>query len=111
LTGYTIRDWVHPGRSDIEMSEREHAAWTPLTAEQRESVPNADHTTIFSRDEVRAALQQLVSAADAARIADELYGDKREPDVFFYGELLTALSRVSESAAERVRALVPSTTE
>jgi hypothetical protein len=37
--------------------------------------------------------------------------DAREPGVFFYGELLTALSRVSESAAERVRALMPGTTE
>jgi hypothetical protein len=93
------------------MSHREYVAWTPLTAEQRESVPNADHTSVFSRDEVMAALQQLVSASDATRIADELYSDEREPDVFFYGELLTALSRVSESAAERVRALMPGTSE
>jgi hypothetical protein len=93
------------------MSHREHVAWAALTPEQRESVPNADHTSLFSRDEVIAALQQLVSASDATRIADELYGDEREPDVFFYGELLTALSRVSESAAERVRALMPGTTE
>jgi hypothetical protein len=93
------------------MSDREYVGWTPLTAEQREAVPNADHTSLFSRDEVMAALQQLVSASDATRIADELYRGERDPDVFFYGELLTALSRVSESAAERVRALMPGTTE
>jgi hypothetical protein len=93
------------------MSDRESVGWTPLTAEQRKSLPNADHTSLFSRDEVIAALQQLVSASEATRIADELYGDNREPDVFFYGELLTALSRVSESAAARVRTIMPSTTE
>ncbi|HEX8320052.1 hypothetical protein [Longimicrobium sp.] len=93
------------------MTNREPVGWTPLTAEQRESLPNADHTSLFSRDEVQAALQQLVSASDATRIADELYSDNREPDVFFYGELLTALSRVSESAAARVRTITPGTTE
>ena len=94
------------------MTNREHVGWTPLTAEQWGSVPNADHTTLFSRDEVVAALQQLVSDDDdVTRIADELYSENREPGVFFYGELLTALSRVSESAAERVRGLMPETTE
>jgi hypothetical protein len=93
------------------MTNRDPVAWTPLTAEQWESVPNADHTTLFSRDEVMAALQQLTSGEDATRIADELYSDNREPGVFFYGELLTALSRVSESAAERVRAITSGTTE
>jgi hypothetical protein len=44
-------------------------------------------------------------------LADELYSDEREPDVFCYGELLAALSRVSESAAERVRTLTPGTPE
>lgn len=93
------------------MSAREYVGWTPLTAEQRESLPNADHTSLFSRAEVIAALQQLVSASEATRIADEFYREKREPDVFFFGELLTALSRVSESAAERVRALMPGVAE
>lgn len=64
----------------------------PLTPEQRRSVPNADHTALFTRDEVLAALQQLVPAEEAAAIADELYAPDREPDVFFVGELLTALS-------------------
>lgn len=89
------------------MSEREPASWTPLTAEQWRSVPNADHTALFSRDEVLAALRQLVPPSEASAIADELYSESREPGVFFYGELLTALSTLSESAAERVRAVVP----
>lgn len=87
------------------MSERESVPWSPLTAEQRKSVPNADHTAVFSRDEVLAALQQLVPAEEAVAIADELYAEDGEPDVFFFGELLTALSGLSESAAERVRAI------
>jgi hypothetical protein len=89
------------------MTERESVSWAPLTAEQRHLVPNADHTTLFSRDEVLAALQHLVPADEAAAIADELYGEAREPGVFFFGELLTALSDLSESAAQRVRTIVP----
>jgi hypothetical protein len=83
----------------------EPVSWLPLTPEQRRSVPNADHTALFTRDEVLAALQQLVPAEEAAAIADELYADNRAPDVFFFGELLTALSGLSDSAAERVRAI------
>lgn len=88
------------------MSERESVPWAPLTAEQWKSVPNADHTALFSRAEVFAALQQLVPADEAAAIVDEFYSTERQPGVFFYGELLTALSTLSESAAERVRAVV-----
>jgi hypothetical protein len=100
-------------RDDREMSgtldthERKRIGpWTPLTEEQWTSVPNADHTAVFSRDEVFAALQQLVPIAEATAIADELYSAHREPGVFFFGELLTALSTLSESAAARVRAVV-----
>jgi hypothetical protein len=89
------------------MNERNSVPWTPLTAEQMRALPNADHTSIFSRDEVLAALQQLVPLHEATAITDELYGDDREPGVFFFGELLTVLSTLSPSAAERVRALVP----
>ena len=76
---------------------------TPLTAEQRRALPNHDHTTVFTRDEVLAALQQLGTPAEALDIADELYRDDREPGVFFFGELLDALAALSESAAARVR--------
>lgn len=89
------------------MSERESVSWAPLTAEQWHSVPNTDHTTLFSREEVLAALQQLVHADEATAIADELYSEAREPGVFFFGELLTALSNLSESAAQRVRTIMP----
>jgi hypothetical protein len=88
------------------MSERESVPWVPLTAEQWKSVPNADHTALFSRDEVFAALRQLVPPDEATAIVDEFYSAERQPGVFFYGELLTALSTLSESAAERVRAVV-----
>jgi hypothetical protein len=89
------------------MNERESVSWTPLTAEQWNSVPNADHTTLFSRDEVFAALQQFLPVDEATTIVDEVYSAEREPgSVFFYGELLTALSTLSESAAERVRSVV-----
>lgn len=89
------------------MSDREPVSWTPLTAEQWKDVPNADHTSLFSRDEVLEALRLLVPADEATAIADELYSEDREPSVFFFGELLTALSTLSESAAERVRAIIP----
>lgn len=88
------------------MSDKELVPWAPLTPEQWNSVPNADHTALFSRDEVFAALQQFVPADEAAAIADDLYGADRKPGVFFFGELLTALSTLSESAAARVRAVV-----
>jgi hypothetical protein len=89
------------------MSDRESVSWAPLTAEQWKSVPNTDHTALFSRDEVFAALQQMVPVDEATAIADELYSVDREPGVFFFGELLTALSTLSESAAARVRSVVP----
>lgn len=88
------------------MSERASVPWTPLAAEQLRLLPNADHTALFTRDEVFAALQRFVPADEATAIVDELYSAEREPGVFFYGELLTALSTLSESAAERVRAVV-----
>jgi hypothetical protein len=88
------------------MSEKEPVPWAPLTAQQWESVPNADHTALFSRDEVFAALQQLVPTDEATAIADDLYRADREPGIFFFGELLTALSTLSESVAARVRAVV-----
>lgn len=88
------------------MSDKGSVPWAPLTPEQWKSVPNADHTALFSRDEVFAALQQLVPADEATAIADDLYGADRKPGIFFFGELLTALSTLSESAAARVRAVV-----
>lgn len=86
------------------MSERQSVSWT---AEQGKMLPNADHTVLFTRDEVFAALQRFVPADEATAMVDEVYSAEREPgSVFFYGELLTALSTLSESAAERVRSVV-----
>lgn len=90
------------------MSERKPVPWTPLTAEQWKTAPRADHTTLFSRDEVLAALRLLMPADQAISLADELYSKDRAPGVFFFGELLSALSTLSDSAAERVRTIVPS---
>jgi hypothetical protein len=86
------------------MSERHSVS---STAEQGKMLPTADHTALFTRDEVFAALQQLVPTDEATAIVDELYSAEREPgSVFFYGDLLTALSALSESAAERARSVV-----
>lgn len=89
------------------MSERrEHVAWTPLTAEQWTQVPGADHTSLFRREEVTAALRLLVPAEEAHEIAEALYSEARKQgSTFFYGELLTALASLSESAADRVRSV------
>ena len=82
-------------------------SWAPLTAQQRNELPNADHTSLFTRDEVLGALRLLVSAEVAGGIVNELYSENRGPGTFFYGQLLDALSTVSESAAARVRTIVP----
>jgi hypothetical protein len=86
------------------MSDKEPAEWTPLTPEQWKELPNAGHTSLFTRDEVEAALKTLAPAGEIAGILNELY-DGAPGTTFFYGELLTALSRLSPSAAERVRSL------
>jgi hypothetical protein len=88
------------------MSDETPAGWTPLTAEQWRRAPRADHTSLFSREEVEAALRLLAPPDEAAEIVRELYSDSGEPGtVFFYGELLTALASLSDSAAERVRSV------
>lgn len=80
--------------------------WTPLTLEEWMQVPSADHTALFSREEVAAALRLLGPPDEAAEIVKELYSEAREPgSVFFYGELLTALASLSDSAAERARSI------
>lgn len=88
------------------MSDETRVGWTPLTAEQWRQMPRADHTSLFSREEVEAALRLLAPPDKAAEIVRELYSDSGEPGtVFFYGELLTALASLSDSAAERVRSV------
>jgi hypothetical protein len=88
------------------MSDRNPVEWTPLTPEQWAQLPNADHTSLFSREEVAAALRQLAPHEEADEIARELYSGSQEPGtVFFYGDLLSALATLSNSAAERVRSI------
>jgi hypothetical protein len=88
------------------MSENAPADWTPLTPEEWTRLPRADHTALFTRQEVATALRLLCPADEAAAIAEELYSEPREPGtVFFYGELLTALASLSDSAAERARSI------
>jgi hypothetical protein len=91
------------------MSDNKHPVdWSPLTAEQWRQVPRADHTSLFSREEVTAALRLLAPPEAAEEIARELFEEVGEPgSVFFYGELLTALASLSDSAAERVRSITP----
>jgi hypothetical protein len=88
------------------MSDKTPAGWTPLTIEQWRQVPRADHTSLFSREEVEAALRLLAPPDEAAEIVRVLYSESGEPGtIFFYGELLTALASLSDSAAERVRSV------
>lgn len=70
--------------------------------------PWTDHSTIFSRDEVRRALELLqVPPEEIPTVLGELYTADAEcpSSTFFYGDLLTALSLVSPSAAERAQSL------
>lgn len=87
------------------MGGTEPVSWVPLTAEEWKNLPNADHTSVFSRDEVEAALRLLAPADEAAAMAGELYSGDQPGTIFFYGDLLSALSTLSDSAAERVRSL------
>ncbi len=90
------------------MSDKHPVDWSPLTSEQWTQVPRADHTSLFSREEVTAALRLLTAPDAAEEIARELFEEAQEPgSVFFYGELLTALASLSDSAAERVRSVTP----
>ncbi len=86
--------------------------WSELGPDDWRAVPKTDHSTIFTQDEVRRALEILqVPEEEIPTVLDEFYAD--EPDgsgsTFFYGDLLTALAFVSPSAAERVQSLLSET--
>lgn len=94
------------------MSERnEEAAWSPLTAEQWAAVGKSDHRSLFSRDEVESALAMFVPLEEIPPILDELYVDAPEEpgSIFFFGDLLTALSLLSPSTADRANSLLNET--
>lgn len=94
------------------MSERVPVEWTPLTPEEWAKLPRSDHTTLFSREEVTAALNKLTTPEEAEEIARELYSEPSEPGtIFFYGDLLTVLASLSESAADRVRSVLATNPE
>jgi hypothetical protein len=91
------------------MSDRnEGAAWSPLTAEQWRTVEKSDHRSLFSREEVESALTMFVPAEEIPAVLDELYAETPdEPgSIFFFGDLLTALSLLSPSAADRASSLL-----
>lgn len=92
------------------MQDRQPIAWSNLTPEQWSAVERNDHASLFTRDEVRRALALLAPPEDVDTILEQIYAEEGEPGaIFFYGDLLTALSLLSESAAERVRALLHET--
>ncbi len=77
-----------------------------------EVVPGEGHRGLFSQEEVEQALQLLVSRDDAGAIADELYGDPNPGlGIFFPGDLLSALSLVSDDVARRVQMALRETPE
>lgn len=90
------------------MTEQPEEAWSELSREEWRAVPRTDHSTTFSREEVHRALEILrVPSEEIPTVLDELYADQEDGpgSTFFYGDLLTALSLVSASAAERVQSL------
>jgi hypothetical protein len=90
------------------MNDQQKQPWSELSPDEWHAVPRVDHSTIFSRDEVRRALELLrVPSEEIPAVLDELYADAAgDPgSTFFYGDLLTALSLVSPSAAERAQSL------
>ena len=87
------------------MQDRRPVGWSNLTPEQWSAVERNDHASLFTQDEVRRAVTVLAPPEDVDTILEQIYAEEGEPGaVFFYGDLLTALSLLSESAAERVRA-------
>jgi hypothetical protein len=92
------------------MTEHGNEPWSPLSADEWHTLPTNDHSTIFSRDEVRRALEILLVPSDEIpTVLAEVYGGEPDGSTFFYGDLLSALSRVSPSAAERVQSLLTET--
>lgn len=92
------------------MTDHNPVAWGNLTPEEWRVVQKADHASLFDREEVRNALRFLVPEEEIAVILDEVYAEAAEPgSTFFYGDLLTALSLTSASAAERVRTVLNET--
>ena len=80
-----------------------------FNAEHGKPLGNGGHSSIFTRAEVREALGILASPEDADAITAAIYDDPDPSPDFFYGDLLTALSILSESAARRVRNLLSET--
>ena len=91
------------------MNDRPSASWTNLTPDQWAEVQRSDHRSLFSREEVHAALSRLVPPEEVGRIVAELYDPDTPEPVFFFGDLLTVLSFGSPGAAERVRAVLNET--
>jgi hypothetical protein len=90
------------------MTDEQKQPWSELSPDEGRAVRRTDHSTIFSRDEVRRALEiLLMPSEEIPTVLDELYADEAEGagSTFFYGDLLTALSLVSPSAAERAQSL------
>lgn len=84
-------------------------SWSNLTKDQWERVQRSDHTTLFSREEVRVALRRLAPPEEVERLIAALYDQPSLEPVFFFGDLLTALSLGSPDAAERVRTVLNET--
>ena len=90
------------------MTDHQEEPWSKLSADEWRAVPKTDHSTIFSRDEVRRALEILrVPPEEISTVLEDLYADQAggSGSTFFYGDLLTALFLVSPSAAERAQSL------
>ena len=90
------------------MTEHPEEAWSELSPNEWRALPKTDHSTIFSREEVRRALELLqVPSGEIPTVLDEFYADQEDGpgSTFFYGDLLTALSLVSPSAADRAQSL------
>jgi hypothetical protein len=82
---------------------------TAFNVEDGKRFGNGGHSSIFTRAEVREALGVLASPEEADAITATLYDDPDPGPDFFYGDLLTALAIISESAAQRVRELLSET--
>lgn len=92
------------------MGDKQPVAWSSLTPEQWSAVGKNDHASLFTRDEVRRALALLAPPGEVETILEQVYAEDEEPGtIFFYGDLLSALSLTSASAADRVRALLHET--
>lgn len=78
-----------------------------MTAEELEQLPRGDHASSFTQAELRAAAHMIMPEHEVESFMTQVHA--LGPGVFFYGDILSALSLVSPRAAQHVRGILGET--